>query len=944
MNALQAGSITFSTALDNAQLEKELSKLAKRIAQTEQMAADLTLKLDRAKSQSLFQAGELDAEKAKLQEIKNRLAEIKALSKDKTLSAADRAAYAARIPAVQQELSDQQTRVNLLQTEWNKTENAVERYERRLSEAGEKLDRQKEEAGELTRQLKQSEKAQSGMSKAADRAGTYMGRFLDRVKRLASRVFVFTVITSALRSLRTWLVKTVKSDKEASAAIGRLKGALLTLAPPLIQVIIPAFTALVNVLAKVVSVIANVVSKLFGSNIQASNEAAKGLYKEMKALDGVGKAAKGAEKAMASFDEINQISDGSADGANGTKNTSSIAPDFGSVVRDGLNSVIELFAGAALLALGAILTFTGTAVFLGLALMAIGAIAVVDAVTADPALLSSLVEGGLDIVLTVIGPMIAVIGVILAVMGCLLPGIALIIAGIALFELGCAAGENGDFVENIRSRLVEGAKVAGGLIAVIGLFLLVMGNIAPGLGLFIAGIALFEFGDVADDDGKTMQEKIVGVLKGIAGAVSPVLAIVGLALLTTGHILPGLSLVIAGVALFEAATAADDDGKTMREKIVSVLEEIADVVAPLLAIVGLFLAVTGRLILGLALIVAGVAIFEWKEASDDDGKTMQEKIVSVLKKTAEAVGPFVAIIGLILLVTGRILLGLALVIAGAAIFEAAKVADDDGMTMQEKITTVLNRISGVVAAASAALLVLGIILLFTGAGIPLGLGMIALGAVGLAAALTPNWDFILNKLKDIWNGIKNWWNSNVKEFFTTGHWKNLGKDIMNGFLDGLKKAWDAVVTWATGVVDWFKGLFKGASDSAANVKTPPNSAPSNQQRTASQMYSQVSDAFSAQRLSIPQIPKLARGAVIPPNREFLAVLGDQKSGANIEAPASLIKQMVMEGIASAGSAGIRGGDVHVTLELDRRELGRVVFRLNHEESQRIGVNLAGVRT
>ena len=919
---MQAGSITFSTALDNAQLEKELSKLAKRIAQTEQMAADLTLKLDRAKSQSLFQAGELDAEKAKLQEIKNRLAEIKALSKDKTLSAADRAAYAARIPAVQQELSDQQTRVNLLQTEWNKTENAVERYERRLSEAGEKLDRQKEEAGELTRQLKQSEKAQSGMSKAADRAGTYMGRFLDRVKRLASRVFVFTVITSALRSLRTWLVKTVKSDKEASAAIGRLKGALLTLAPPLIQVIIPAFTALVNVLAKVVSVIANVVSKLFGSNIQASNEAAKGLYKEMKALDGVGKAAKGAEKAMASFDEINQISDGSADGANGTKNTSSIAPDFGSVVRDGLNSVIELFAGAALLALGAILTFTGTAVFLGLALMAIGAIAVVDAVTADPALLSSLVEGGLDIVLTVIGPMIAVIGVILAVMGCLLPGIALIIAGIALFELGCAAGENGDFVENIRSRLVEGAKVAGGLIAVIGLFLLVMGNIAPGLGLFIAGIALFEFGDVADDDGKTMQEKI----------------------LTTGHILPGLSLVIAGVALFEAATAADDDGKTMREKIVSVLEEIADVVAPLLAIVGLFLAVTGRLILGLALIVAGVAIFEWKEASDDDGKTMQEKIVSVLKKTAEAVGPFVAIIGLILLVTGRILLGLALVIAGAAIFEAAKVADDDGMTMQEKITTVLNRISGVVAAASAALLVLGIILLFTGAGIPLGLGMIALGAVGLAAALTPNWDFILNKLKDIWNGIKNWWNSNVKEFFTTGHWKNLGKDIMNGFLDGLKKAWDAVVTWATGVVDWFKGLFKGASDSAANVKTPPNSAPSNQQRTASQMYSQVSDAFSAQRLSIPQIPKLARGAVIPPNREFLAVLGDQKSGANIEAPASLIKQMVMEGIASAGSAGIRGGDVHVTLELDRRELGRVVFRLNHEESQRIGVNLAGVRT
>lgn len=52
--------------------------------------------------------------------------------------------------------------------------------------------------------------------------------------------------------------------------------------------------------------------------------------------------------------------------------------------------------------------------------------------------------------------------------------------------------------------------------------------------------------------------------------------------------------------------------------------------------------------------------------------------------------------------------------------------------------------------------------------------------------------------------------------------------------------------------------------------------------------------FSISELSAPQIPYLAQGAVIPPNREFLAVLGDQKSGTNIEAPLETIQAAVAE--------------------------------------------------
>ena len=49
-----------------------------------------------------------------------------------------------------------------------------------------------------------------------------------------------------------------------------------------------------------------------------------------------------------------------------------------------------------------------------------------------------------------------------------------------------------------------------------------------------------------------------------------------------------------------------------------------------------------------------------------------------------------------------------------------------------------------------------------------------------------------------------------------------------------------------------------------------------------------------QLVSIPNIPLLAQGAVIPPNAPFMAMLGDQRNGTNLEAPEDLIRQIVRE--------------------------------------------------
>lgn len=85
-----------------------------------------------------------------------------------------------------------------------------------------------------------------------------------------------------------------------------------------------------------------------------------------------------------------------------------------------------------------------------------------------------------------------------------------------------------------------------------------------------------------------------------------------------------------------------------------------------------------------------------------------------------------------------------------------------------------------------------------------------------------------------------------------------------------------------------------------------------------------------------QIPRLASGSVIPPNREFLAVLGDQKSGTNIEAPLDTIVQAMQIALGNSG-----GGRNEAVLEVDGTVFGRLAYKYADRERKRIGVSLAG---
>ena len=214
--------------------------------------------------------------------------------------------------------------------EWDGLDAKAKRYAEQINEAQVRLDVEKETAGNLAQAVlkaaeetgeasRNAEKMNAAVKKAAKSAEA----FGKRIKSVVQGALVFTVITQGLSKLRDWMSDVVSTNSAASASIAKLKGALLTMVQPLVQVIIPAFTTLVKVLTAVVSVIANVVSALFGTTAAESANAAKSLNDQKNAYKGVGSAAKSASKQLASFDEINKLSGESSGGS-----SADIAPDF----------------------------------------------------------------------------------------------------------------------------------------------------------------------------------------------------------------------------------------------------------------------------------------------------------------------------------------------------------------------------------------------------------------------------------------------------------------------------------------------------------------------------------------------------------------------------------------------------------------------------------------
>lgn len=313
------GEIIINTELDNKEAQKELDRLIKKIQKSQQALAE-------KKDNQSGIAAELKSatdEAIKTEDTVARLMEELNGLKDITNGRAA-ASPGATIDAYQKQsqISDELKRQEDILKEQNKQ---AEKIGKKYAEITDKvlneeraLAAARDRAGELQKQIAEQEKAPEIIKATSDA----VEKFSMRVKKLAKRVLVFTVIASALRKLKTWFTNVLKTNDQAQKAFAQLKAALLTLAQPIVNVLIPAFVAFVQILARVVAGLARLVSALFGTSAKASADAAKALNDETKAIKGAGSAAKKAGKSLAAFDEINQLSDSSSGGG------VSLDPDF----------------------------------------------------------------------------------------------------------------------------------------------------------------------------------------------------------------------------------------------------------------------------------------------------------------------------------------------------------------------------------------------------------------------------------------------------------------------------------------------------------------------------------------------------------------------------------------------------------------------------------------
>ena len=508
------GYITYSTKLDNQDLEKELAKATKKIESLEtqlQKNSDKRLPISQRVSEL---GGQLDAAKVKLAELQSEAQRVSsAMTGADANDPSSVAAYteaAARQANVTRELAAQEKIVDKLQGQFDRAADRLDATDAAAKRINADLTAAKDRAGGLAEKLYAPATAAEAVSGAVAQADQQIKKFSKRVKSLAKRVFVFTMITTALRSVKDWMGRVIKSNSEASAAIAQLKGALLTLAQPIMSVLIPAFTALVNILTRIVSAIAGFVSMLFGKTIGQAKDAAKDMYDEAAAIEATGGAAKKASKSLANFDEINKLSSNSS-GGGGTSvkpdfsfDTSNMAADFEKILR-----WVSLI-GAALAAWKLADSFTGgLKIFLGLLVAIQGAITMIKG--AWDAWQNGVSMDNFLQMLAGAAALAAGLGIAFGTVGA---GIGLIVGGLTLLVTGLHdAIENGWTFENMLS------TVAGLLMGGLGISLLT-GSWIPLLVAAIAGLLLvfanaFGQGEAMLEGIKTLLQGFLDFFKGI---------------------------------------------------------------------------------------------------------------------------------------------------------------------------------------------------------------------------------------------------------------------------------------------------------------------------------------------------------------------------------------------------------------------------------------------
>lgn len=152
-------------------------------------------------------------------------------------------------------------------------------------------------------------------------------KFNKRIAGLAKRVFIFAMITKALRTMRKMLLSTIGADKQMSTSLAQIKGNLISAFAPIYNYILPAIRTLLAWLAKLTAVVSVFINSLFGKTASQADASAKALYNQASATEAAGDAAEKAKKQLSGLDEMNRWESNDSSGGGGG-GSSGIAPKF----------------------------------------------------------------------------------------------------------------------------------------------------------------------------------------------------------------------------------------------------------------------------------------------------------------------------------------------------------------------------------------------------------------------------------------------------------------------------------------------------------------------------------------------------------------------------------------------------------------------------------------
>lgn len=163
---------------------------------------------------------------------------------------------------------------------------------------------------------------------------------------------------------------------------------------------------------------------------------------------------------------------------------------------------------------------------------------------------------------------------------------------------------------------------------------------------------------------------------------------------------------------------------------------------------------------------------------------------------------------------------------------------------------------------------------------PITLVVAAIGAlIAIVVLLVKNWDAVKEAAVKVWDKIKETWHA-------AGDWfhDHVTGPIVDTFwdmVDSVRAVWDSIVGAVRDAVNTILGWFGKVSGGSASFSVSAGASPS------------AARAMPVQNVPMEaKVPCLAKGTVIPPRSPFLAMLGDQSSGKNIEAPLSTIQDAV----------------------------------------------------